>query len=107
MSRYKNLLYSTQVIDTFYNTNICLLDLTNGRLPAVHMDTNYLLCHMQFPCCTSIVRISFKKVVLRNKKIFMSGHASIVTILISESLNDCINFIRLQNVSFDGCVSFT
>ena len=28
-------------LNTFYNTNASILDLKNGRLPAVHMATNY------------------------------------------------------------------
>ena len=52
-----NLITPMRLIDelnTFYNTNSRILDLTNGRLPAVHMVTKRIITSHQFPCNTSI-----------------------------------------------------
>ena len=41
-------------LNTFYNTNFPILDLTNGRLPPVHMVTKLSIASHQLPCNTSI-----------------------------------------------------
>ena len=50
---------------TFYNTKPRILDLTNGRLPAVHMVTKPIIASHQLPCNTSIDRVRLVKQVLR------------------------------------------
>ena len=41
-------------LNTFYNTSSRILDLTNGRLPPVHMVTKLSIASHQLPCNTSI-----------------------------------------------------
>ena len=41
-------------LNTFYNTSSRILDLTNGRLPPVHMITELSIASLQLPCNTSI-----------------------------------------------------
>ena len=47
---------------TFCNTKPRILDLTNGRLPAVHMVTKPIIASHQLPCNTSIIPCA-KKVI--------------------------------------------
>ena len=42
-------------LHTFYNTKPRILDLTNGRLPAVHMVTKLIITSHQLSCNTSII----------------------------------------------------
>ena len=41
-------------LNTFYITNACILDLTNGRRPAVHMITKLMIMSYQLPCNASV-----------------------------------------------------
>ena len=44
-------------LHTFYNTKSRILDLTNGRLPAVHMVKKLIITSHQLPCNTSMKKL--------------------------------------------------
>ena len=45
----------TDELNTFYDTSSHILDLTNGRLPPVHVVTKLSIASHQLPCNTSII----------------------------------------------------
>ena len=56
-----NLMTPMRLIDklnTFYNTNSRILDLTNGRLPTVHMATKLIITSHPLPCNTSMRQLA-------------------------------------------------
>ena len=46
----------TDELNTFYNTSSRILDLTNGRLPPVHMVTKLSIASQQLTCNTSMIK---------------------------------------------------
>ena len=71
----------TDELNTLYNTKPCILDLTNGRLPAVDMVTKLIITSHQLPCNTSIdrrknfivVNVFSKPRLSTNKKVWVGN----------------------------------
>ena len=91
-------------LNTFYSTNPRILDLTNGRLPAVHMVTKLIITSQQLPCNTSMADTTRDYSLRRsgdfNTRIFKAGFSvDNFTYYIVEDDNADIRMLRVCNES--------